>query len=84
MGELNNHNHSFRNNKLRNSTSLSQLVHELKDKGVDYVIQWDIVRHAVPYRGGGRVCNLCICESYEIIRDREGLIKSDYCGAWNR
>ena len=59
---------------LRNNTSLSQLVHELKDKGTNYDIEWAILKHAAPYRGGGRACNLCISESYEIIRDKEGVI----------
>ena len=77
-----NHTHSFKHDRFSNSTSLSRLIHELKDKGINYKMEWDIVKFSVPYRGGGRVCNLCVCESYEIIMDKVGILshlRIEYC-----
>ena len=65
---LANHKHSFRNNKLRNSTRLSAYVHELVDKNQAYEIKWNIQAQSNPYVCGSRKCNLCLTEKYEILR----------------
>ena len=63
-----NHNHSFRNEKLRHATRLSAYVHELQERDKQYNIEWKIVRKSNPYRCGTRKCNLCTDEKYEILR----------------
>ena len=61
------HQHSMRDNKYRNSTSLSQHVWVLKDQGIDFSIQWSIQRKATEYQNTTKRCNLCLAEKVEII-----------------
>ena len=63
----NSHQHSMRDSKYRNSTSLSQHVWALKDQGIDYSIQWSIQRKATEYQNTTKRCNLCLAEKVEII-----------------
>jgi hypothetical protein len=61
------HASSFKHEKHRTSTELSKKVWELKEDGTPYKIKWTIVKHAHPYRGGGRTCDLCLTEKLYIL-----------------
>ena len=62
-----NHNHSFNSNSKRNATELSKFIWSCKDFGINPAISWKIICHATPYQHGGKVCNLCPAEKYEIL-----------------
>ena len=58
-----NHKHSFKHKKLKYTTSISNLIHELKDKGREFDIKWRLIKTANSYKLGNKICNLCICEA---------------------
>ena len=62
----NNHTHSFRNSKDRNSTGLSSYMWELKDLGLEPSIEWEIHKRAAPYKCGSKRCDLCLTEKMVI------------------
>ena len=63
-----NHNHSFRNETLRNATRLSAYIHHLRDNDRQFSIKWNVQARSKPYQCGTRKCNLCITEKFEILR----------------
>ena len=69
-----NHLRSFKDQRLRNVTSLAKLVHRYKDRKKKYKISWRILRRGKSYMGGGGECNLCVMESYLILRRDKDLI----------
>ena len=62
------HKSSFNNRHLSPSTSLSNYIWELKDKGTSYNIKWEIVKHCSSYTCGMRKCDLCLTEKLMILR----------------
>ena len=59
---------SFRNDRYRSKTTLSQKIWELKDRGEEFNITWRIIKSTVSYQGGGRgKCDLCLSEKEEIL-----------------
>ena len=81
-----NHKHSFSNTKLRNATTLSRCVWDLKDKKLTPVIRWDILKKANVCRSLNDPCFLCLNEKLAIVRfpDRRNLLNnrfesSGYC-----
>jgi hypothetical protein len=64
---FNAHKSSFRNNKQRNATALSQYIWSLDDSNITYNVSWKILTHAKPYCTISGRCNLCISEKYFII-----------------
>ena len=65
----NNHLCSFRNERYRSSTTLSQKVWDLKDTGQEFKITWRIIKSTTSYRGGGSgKCDLCLSEKEEILK----------------
>ena len=75
-----NHKHSFSNIKLRNTTTLSGYVWDLKDQGLTPVIGWDILRKANICRSLNDPCFLCLNEKLEIIRfpDKSSLLNNRF------
>ena len=69
-----NHVQSFKKEALRTSTSLAGLVQGLKESGKEYTIDWSVVRTAKPYGVGGRECDLCVSESYVILKEKDRVI----------
>ena len=63
-----NHKNSFVKAYKRKSTALSTYIWSLKRKGIDYDIKWSSLCEALPYQGGGGLCNLCITEKTFIAR----------------
>ena len=43
----------------------------MKEKGDNFEIKWDIVRHAIPYKCGTRKCDLCLTEKLLILQGNE-------------
>ena len=69
-----NHIHSFKHKKLRFSTSLSNLVHDLKDKNNKFTIDWKLTKKANSYKLGNRSCDLCLSEALFILKNKPDLI----------
>ena len=63
----NNHTCSFRDNSKRNSTELSKYIWSLKDKNINYTVNWKVMGRAKTYSNMGKKCNLCLMEKYFII-----------------
>ena len=64
----NGHTSSFRNDRYKTATKLSEMVWDLKDQGQDYNITWGIIRRGQPYRVGQSSCDLCTSEKLEILK----------------
>jgi hypothetical protein len=58
---------TFKDEKYRNSTALSEYVWKLNDNKVDYSINWKIISRAKPYSPSTKICYLCLEEKYFII-----------------
>ena len=64
----NSHQYSFRHKSSQKSTELSKYIWDLKDKGINYEIQWEIMRQSnINMRESGQ-CNLCLDEKIEILK----------------
>ena len=64
----NSHQYSFRPKSCRKSTELSKYIWDLKDKGINYEIQWEIMRQSnIIMRESGQ-CNFCLDEKIEILK----------------
>ena len=66
---------SFRNPCYRNSTELSKLIWELKEKNIHYTIDWKILTRCPSYKAGSRTCNLCLTEKLHILKTPESINK---------
>jgi len=63
------HNHiaSFKNINKHKSTELRKYIWTLKDKNIDYIMQWRILKHAQPRSKNSPLCHLCLWEKYFIV-----------------
>ena len=59
------HKATLKNPNSKEHTALSEFVHKLKDRGVDYKIQWRLVEQAKSF--DGLRCNLCLSEKAHIL-----------------
>ena len=64
----NNHNCSFRKKSRKKITELSQYVCELKEKDINYLINWNIAMNLQKYVCGSRKCDFCIFDKLLISR----------------
>ena len=64
----NEHNSSFRLEYKKKNSMLSKLVWKLKERNIQYRINWSIERRAQSYKCGTRLCNLCLAEKVIIAR----------------
>ena len=64
----NNHKCSFRIKSREKKTELSKYVWELKEKDINYFINWDIAMKSHKYACGSRKCDLCVYEKLLIAR----------------
>ena len=69
-----NHKSNMNCEKYKNATELSKFIWDLKGKGINYEIKWEIVRKAQPYQPGGKYCNLCIAKAISIAYPKKGEI----------
>ena len=52
-----------------------QVYSLIKNRSVEYSIDWSIVRRAATYKNGAKNCDLCLTEKYCIaIADQESLL----------
>ena len=58
---------SFKNINRKNSTTLSQYIWTMKEKGIEFNIQWKLIARAKSYSQATGRCNLCLKEKYFII-----------------
>ena len=68
------HRHSFTNEALKHSTSLSSHIWKLNEQNMDYQLSWSILCKARSYPGGGNQCDLCTMEAKHILFDRDKLL----------
>ena len=61
------HKYTFRHEKAKNATTLSQHVHE-KGMNPEPILKWEIIDRAPSYRKGQRYCNLCLTEKLWLLR----------------
>ena len=54
--------------KARKETELSKHVWELRDKGKQETISWEIVQKCIPYQCGSRRCDVCLSEKLHILQ----------------
>ena len=64
-----NHRQSFKNPKHRLSTELSKLVWGLKEKSIEYSIDWKIITKSKKYKAGAGHCSLCLDEKLYILKN---------------
>ncbi|GFS04173.1 hypothetical protein ElyMa_006489000 [Elysia marginata] len=57
---FNQHKSSFKLEHKKASTSLSEHIWALKDKDIDYKIEWQILKKTRPYMPGKKTCPLCL------------------------
>ena len=65
---LQGHNTTFKHEKYRHSTSLSNYVWSLKDNGITPSLKWSIMKHAPAYTNTTKSCSLCLQKKLEILR----------------
>ena len=66
------HSHSFNNRDSTTSTTLSSYIWDLKDKGRDFNLSWNVIDRGKAFNPVTRRCNLCVKEKFHIIFQPEG------------
>ena len=56
------HRHSFKEPKRMHDTTLATYVWALKNRNIDYSVDYTLVRPADPYMRGDKACKLCLME----------------------
>ena len=56
--------------KNRNKTTLAKHLWDLKDRGVNAEIEWDILKKCKKYESGERKCDVCLSEKLEILKGK--------------
>ena len=64
----NQHKLTFRHRRYINSTELSKHIWQLKDKDINFNIQWSIIAKASTYSNSSKKCDLCLTEKLMIIK----------------
>ena len=57
------HNYSF-NHSDANQTTLSTYIHDLKNKQIEYTLEWDLVSSAKPFNPVTGICARCTREKF--------------------
>ena len=63
------HNKSFNHEQYRSNTELSKLIWTLKDKNIEFTIDWKIITKCNSYKAGLKSCNLCNTEKLYILKN---------------
>ena len=61
------HKNSFKYEKKRNATELSNFIWDQRSKNIDVSLEWSILDKAKPYSPGSRNWMLCLTEKYHIL-----------------
>ena len=64
------HKSDMRVEKNKNKTTLSKHMWELKGKGVNATIEWEIVKKCRKYASGDKKCDVCLTEKLEIMKGK--------------
>ena len=64
---LSNHRKSMKYEKYRHDTTLSLHTWDLKDKNVNFEIDWKLIGRAQTFNPISGICNLCTLEKYHIL-----------------
>lgn len=71
------HKMSINNINYKNKTELSTYTWQLKDKKIDFKVNWKIIARAQCYKKGSFSCNLCLTERYFILKaDRNTILNN--------
>ena len=62
------HNYDFRTLSQKSSTKLSAYIWSLKSQNFDYSIKWKILARAGAYSPSSKLCHLCNCEIFFILK----------------
>ena len=62
-----NHDTSFNNRKFSSSSELSKHIWKLKEKGTDYILEFQTIDRAAKFNPQSWICNLCTLEKYYIV-----------------
>ena len=65
---LSSHNTSFKYERYRHNTALSDYVWTLKNEEIEPNLKWSIMKHAKSYSNTSKSCSLCLQEKLEILR----------------
>ena len=57
---------SFKDTEKRHVTKLASHIWDLKDKGANFKIKWDILEKSKPYMTGRKICDRCTAEKRHI------------------
>ena len=68
-GRWSDHNTSFRYERYRTKSKLSDYIWKLKDDEERYEIKWSILSKSTPYQAGSKRCSLCLCEKLFILKE---------------
>ena len=60
------HRMAFKNENSLHATALSKYIWKLKRLNKSFKITWSIYARAMPYKGGGKPCRLCLKEKVAI------------------
>ena len=63
-----NHKKSFKHEKYSKDTELSKHIWDLKKRGTQYEITWEIMRQSNTNNRKSGICNLCLEERFEILK----------------
>ena len=66
---FNNHQTSFKNERYKESTTLSKYVWELKQANQTYDVKWEIAANAPSYNPASKRCHLCLTEKAFILNN---------------
>ena len=70
---FNNHTDNFKYSSKRQRTRLAGYIHQLKDEGLEYEIEWQFLAKAPTFKPSTKVCRLCVSEKYHIMHSRDDL-----------
>ena len=62
----------FRYTEKRTHTALAGHIWDLKDKGIQFTVEWKFLKQVASYSPTSEKCNLCLTEKYFIIFERDG------------
>ena len=71
-----NHKSDFAHKKHKESTKLSNYIWDLKEKNIEFKINWKIKKKVPKIKNGDRICKLCTQEIITIFKNKENLLNS--------
>ena len=74
-----NHLQTFRNKEVEQECSLKDFVWDLKERQIEFTVQWEILKQSRSYRPGDKACSLCVDEKLYVLENSKNnkLINKD-------